>query len=315
MNERCCVLMALAMGALIATGCRYEPSPLLMEAQLNRTAVETSPEYRSEIEAWQRGRAEGLQREGGWLSLVGLEWIEPGLNSVGSAADSMVTLPSSVPDKVGTILLRGRDAEFEAAPGVEVTSNGQRVHRTQLVPDSMGEPTELRIGTVTFHLIERAGRYAVRVRDTEAPARRNFRGLEYFPVDERYRVKARFIPYDPPKQIPVANIIGITEPMISPGALEFEIDGRKLSLDPVLETPDAERLFVIFGDRTNGRETYGAGRYFYADPPREGNEVVLDFNRAYNPPCVFTDYATCPLPPPQNKLPIEIPAGEKNYKS
>ena len=305
--------MILLSIPVILAGCEWEASSTMDQPIAEQERVEVSEEYRREITEWQERRSEGLLAPGGWLSLVGLEWIEPGLNSVGSAPGSGVSLPSSAPAAVGTITLRGREAEFRAEPGVEVTHEGQPVTSIIMQPDSSGDPTELAVGTMTFYMIERGGRYGLRIKDLEAPTRRNFHGLEYFPIDPRYRVTARLVPYDPPKQIPIATVLGTTEPMTSPGALEFEIDGRKVTVDPVLETPDATSYFIIFGDRTNGSETYGAGRYVYAPIPSEGNEVIIDFNRAYNPPCVFTDYATCPLPPAQNKLSIPIPVGEKNY--
>lgn len=304
---------AAMLSGLVA--CEYQPSPTMTDLRAEQQVIETSEEHRAEIQAWQKRRAEGLMREGGWLSLVGLHWIEPGYNSVGSNPRAAVTLPASVPDMVGTIMLNGRQATFQAAADAGVTSGGRPVTSIEMTPDTEGEPTELRVGTTTFHLVERSGRMGVRVKDSESPARRNFHGLTYFPIDGRYRVEATFKPYDPPKQIPIVNVLGMTENMVSPGALVFQIDGQTVSLDPVLETPDADELFLIFGDRTNGRETYGAGRYVYAPLPAAGEQTVtVDFNRAYNPPCVFTDYATCPLPPSQNKLPVRIAAGEKSYK-
>lgn len=303
----------LLSAAVMSTACHWEPSSTMTQPLVQEEPVEVSEEYREEITGWQKRRSEGLLAPGGWLSLVGLEWIDSGLNSVGSSPDAGVRLPSSVPATVGTITLRGSEAEFRAEKGAAVTHNGQPVTSIILRPDTSGEPTELAIGSVTFYLIERGGRYALRIKDSEADTRRRFHGLDYYPIDPRYRVSARLVPYDPPKEIPIATVLGTTEPMISPGSLEFEIGGRKVSLDPVLEAPDADSYFLIFGDQTNGSETYGAGRYVYADIPANGEEVIIDFNRAYNPPCVFTDYATCPLPPAQNKLSVPIPAGEKKY--
>lgn len=305
--------LLLILPAVLIAACRWEPSPTTTQPVVEQERIEVSEEYRQEIENWQKRRSDGLLAEGGWLSLVGLEWIEPGLNSVGSSPDAMVRMPASVPETLGSITLRGTQAEFTAAPDAGVTHNGQPVSTIVMQPDTTGEPTELAVGSVTFYMIERGGKHGIRIKDTEAEPRKNFHGLEYFPIDPKYRVTARLVPYDPPKEIPIATVLGTTEPMVAPGSLEFEIDGRKISLDPVLESPDADSYFIIFGDQTNGSETYGAGRYVYADIPAEGNEVIVDFNRAYNPPCVFTDYATCPLPPAQNKLPIPIPAGEKTY--
>lgn len=308
--------LTIVIGLGLTSACRWEPSPTMVDLRAQQTATTpVSQEYRGEIAAWQQNRAAGLMQEGGWLSLVGLHWLEDGYNSVGSQSSALVELPESAPASVGTIIVSGRRARFDAASEANVTMEGQPVQTVELQSDAAGEPTELRVGSVTFHLIERSGRMGIRVKDSESPARRRFQGLEYYPIDRQYRVEARFVPYDPPKQIPIVNVMGMTEMMVSPGSLQFEIDRRPVSLDPVLETADADRLFVIFGDLTNGAETYGAGRYVYADFPAQGEDTVtLDFNRAYNPPCVFTDYATCPLPPPQNKLQVRIPAGEKKYK-
>ena len=151
----------------------------------------------------------------------------------------------------------------------------------------------------------------MRVKDKESPTLRAFHGIENFPADPKWRVEARFEPYDPPRPVRVPNILGTVDTESCPGALVFEIDGKSYRLDPVVERGETD-LFVIFGDRTNGHGTYGAGRFLYAAAP-VGGRTVLDFNKAYNPPCVFTPYATCPLPPAENKLPIPIEAGEKAY--
>ncbi len=180
-----------------------------------------------------------------------------------------------------------------------------------LASDADEDTTMLRRGSLLFYLIRRGDRLGVRVKDSQSEARRNFRGLDYFPIDPGWRIEARFEPYDPPKSISVPNVLGQDNAEKSPGAVVFEHGGKTYRLDPVLERGETD-YFVIFGDRTNGNETYGAGRFLYVKPPVDGR-TVIDFNKAYNPPCVFTEYATCPLPPPQNKLPIRIEAGEKEY--
>ena len=169
----------------------------------------------------------------------------------------------------------------------------------------------LRRGSLLFYLIRRGDKIGVRVKDSQSEARRNFRGLDYFPIDPGWRIEARFEPYDPPRSISVPNVLGQDNDEKSPGAIVFEHGGKTYRLDPVLE-PGETDYFVIFGDRTNGKTTYGAGRFLYVAPP-VGGKTVIDFNKAYNPPCVFTDFATCPLPPPQNKLPIPVEAGEEEY--
>jgi uncharacterized protein (DUF1684 family) len=177
--------------------------------------------------------------------------------------------------------------------------------------DEKDGPTVMKSGTLTFLVIRRGDRLGIRVKDSESEARRNFKGLDYFPADPKYRVEARFEPYNPPKKIPITNVLGMLSLETSPGALVFTIDGKELRLDPIYEQGTTD-LFIIFKDATSGHETYGAARYLYASPPVNGKTIV-DFNHAYNPPCAFTPYATCPLPPPQNRLPIRIEAGEKKY--
>ena len=168
------------------------------------------------------------------------------------------------------------------------------------------------MGRLSLHVIERGGRFAIRLKDRDAEARKRFTGLHWYEVDPKYRVEARWVPNEPPTTLQIPNILGQIEPMPSPGRAEFTLDGQPLHLDGVLEEPDAKEIFFIFRDQTSGKETYGAGRFLYAALPQAG-KLTLDFNEAYNPPCAFTAYATCPLPPPQNRLPVPIPAGEKAY--
>jgi uncharacterized protein (DUF1684 family) len=195
-------------------------------------------------------------------------------------------------------------------PGVTVTSQDKRVTELELHSDKDGKPDVLTVGSLSLYLIERGGRLAFRVKDSESAGRRSFRGLDWYPVSEAYRIRGRFVPYDPPRKIPIANVLGTVEPMESPGYVAFTVSGREVKLDAVLEEPDAKELFLIFKDATAGKDTYPAGRFLYAEMPKDG-EVVLDFNKAYSPPCAFTSFATCPLPPRQNRLAVRIEAGEK----
>ena len=174
----------------------------------------------------------------------------------------------------------------------------------------------LHAGTLSFEAIKRqdasGDRYGVRARDPRSDARTHFKGLDYFPPNSKFRVVARFEPYAPPRKIPITNVLGMTSDEISPGALVFDLGGRTWRIDPILEQGTND-LFIIFKDATSGKETYAAARYLYAHPPDASGKTVVDFNRAYNPPCAFTPYATCPLPPPQNRLPIRVEAGELKY--
>lgn len=274
-------------------------------------AADATRAYLDEIESWRAGRIERLQRPDGWLTLVGLAWLQPGDNAVGSAEGSVVELPASAPARLGTIRVAGDEATFTAAPGVEVTSAGEPVTTLRLRSDRDGDPTVLTHGTVSFYLIGRNGRLAVRVKDSEAAARKRFAGIEHFPVDPKWRVEARFEPAPAGHEIEVPNALGYLEKMNAPGHVVFELGGATQRLLALDDTGDG-RLFLVFGDLTSGKETYGGGRFLYTDPPKDGR-VVVDFNRAYNPPCVFSPYATCPLPPPGNKMKVRVEAGEKKY--
>jgi len=274
-------------------------------------AAEADRAYLAEIERWRQGRIERLQRPDGWLSLVGFAWLEPGANSIGSDPEARIVLPASAPARLGVVSVEGEQVTFTAAPGVLATSSGVPVSTLRLRSDATGDPTLITHGSVTFYRIDRAGRPAIRVKDSEAPARERFAGIEHFPVDAKWRVEARFEPAPEATTVEVPNVLGYAEKMPAPGHVTFELGGETHRLLALDDTGDG-RLFLVFADQTTGRETYGGGRFLYADPPREGR-TVLDFNRAYNPPCVFSVYSTCPLPPPGNRLPVRIEAGEKKY--
>jgi len=172
-------------------------------------------------------------------------------------------------------------------------------------------PTIVQMGSVRFNVIKRGDRYGLRVKDAEAETRTHFKGLEYYPIDPKWHVEARFEAYHPPKKIPITDVTGMTSDSISPGAIVFDLDGEEYRIDPILEEGSTD-YFIIFRDATSKDTTYPAGRYLYAAPPKDG-KMIVDFNKAYNPPCAFTPFATCPLPPLQNRLPFRIEAGEKKY--
>lgn len=271
------------------------------------------PEYRDEIEAWRDRRDERLRSEDGWLTLAGLHWLSPGENRMGTGEAMAVTFPDdAAAHDVGALWLEDGRVRLEASPGAGLTLDGRPVTKRELRTDAAGDPDVLHLGRLRFYVIERGERFAVRVKDPASPVLRSFTGMDYFPVDPRYRVEAEWVPYRMPRELPIPTAVGTAETMLVPGRAEFEIDGRSLSLEPVIGSLEDEELFFIFKDETSGQETYGAGRFLYADRPDEGR-VVLDFNKAYNPPCVFTPYATCPLPPKQNHLEVRIEAGEKDF--
>jgi uncharacterized protein (DUF1684 family) len=268
---------------------------------------------RAAIEQWQAGRLASLTSETGWLTLAGLFWLQDGAHSFGSAASNSIRLyNAALAPTAGSFVKSGDNVRFVARTGSGVTHDGKPVTTLALVPDSRGEPTVLASGTVSFFVIERGGKYGIRVRDKANPHRTHFSGLQYFPISADWALDAHFEPYEPHHHIPITNILGMEENMDSPGALVFRKDGHEWRLDTVLEEPDAKELFVMFADATSGKETYGAGRFMYLPLPQNGT-VPLDFNKAYNPPCAFNDFATCPLPPYQNRLALRVDAGEKSY--
>ena len=269
--------------------------------------------YQQEIEKWHDERAAELKSEDGWLALVGLFWLKEGENKVGSDPSNSIVLPQGKAPKVaGSVWLEKGSLRLDALPDSGITNAGKPVTTLALESDTDGKQTVLNLGSLSFYVIKRGENYGVRVKDKENPDRLHFAGLDYYPADPKWRLEAKLQPYDPPKAIPITNILGMVEDMISPGAVVFEFAGKTYRLDAV-EEKGSKQFFLIFADGTTGRETYGAGRYLYADPPDGEGTVIVDFNRAYNPPCAFTNYATCPLPPSQNRLALRIEAGEKTY--
>ena len=275
-------------------------------------AVDVAPEFKADVDAWRAGRVERLQSPNGWLSLVGLHWLASGKQTVGSAKDNAIVLASG-PAHLGTLEVDGTRVAFQLAEGVDAKIGQGAARRDDLKSDASGEPTVVAFGSANFIVIERSGKLALRVKDANAETRSHFVGLDYYDLNPKFRVEARFEPHKPGTTIPIATVIDTIEPMANPGALVFTVDGQEMRVEAVDEGDG--QLFVIFGDKTNGKETYGAGRFVYAAPPAPGaTTTVLDFNKAYNPPCVFTPYATCPLPPPENRLKVAVTAGEKKYR-
>jgi uncharacterized protein (DUF1684 family) len=272
--------------------------------------------YREEISKWKERRLAGLTRDDGWLTLCGFFWLKEGENRFGSDSSNQIIFPKGKAPKVaGSLWLEKSVVRVRAWKGVEITSKGRPITSMVLLSDEDGlkNPTILNIGTLSFYLIKRGGQLAVRVKDIENPARLNFKGLEYFPLDPKWRFKATFEPYIPPKTLQIATVINTVESDSCPGSLAFEFDGRTYRLEAVVERGAENRLFIMFEDSTNGKETYALGRQLYAEMPDSNKRVILDFNKAYNWPCVFTEYATCPIPPKQNHLPFRVEAGEKIY--
>ncbi|MBL7846738.1 MAG: DUF1684 domain-containing protein [Cyclobacteriaceae bacterium] len=272
------------------------------------------PVYVKEIDAWHVYRVEVLKSPTGWLNLAGLFWLKEGINSFGAAADNdLVFPPVAEVQNYGYFLLDKGMVKQVLMPGVLVTNSGKRVAETQVVfhPDSARQPV-MESGSLRWFVIKRDTKYGVRLRDLNHPNLFSFAGIERYPVDAAWKVTARW-EETPGRTISITNVLGQTTPQSAPGTLVFSLNGREYRLD-ALDEGDPDRLFVIFGDATNTRETYGAGRYLYVPKPDSLGEVPLDFNKAENPPCAFTEFATCPLPPIQNVMDTEVRAGEKDYK-
>jgi uncharacterized protein (DUF1684 family) len=265
------------------------------------------------IADWRAHRLASLTSETGWLSPIALYWLKDGENSFGRAPDRAFAVDDAAlaADAGVFVLSKGRVRYVAHAPSM--TYLGKPVTNLELVSDADAKPTVLIAGSLHFMLIERVGHLGIRVRDSVSPNRVLFKGLEYFPVREDWHVHARFERYNPEHRIPIVNILGMTEDMTSPGAIVFERAGRTWRLDAIEEAPGDQELFVMFSDATSGHETYGAGRFLYVGLP-EGDRIDVDFNEAFNPPCAFTDFATCPLPPQQNRLALSIDAGELKYE-
>ena len=281
-----------------------------MAVVLALVAAATSP-YVAEVEQWRAKREQRLKADGGWLTVSGLFWLKDGPNTFGSAPGNDMVLPSSAPPRAGVIDFLAGKATVRVEPGVRIVSGDKPVTAMDLRADTAaGGPDVLVLGPVSLQVIERGGRFGIRMKDNQSAQRRAFAGLTWYPVSEAHRVVARFVPHSEKKTIAIANVLGQEDQMASPGYAVFKIGDKEVRLDPVLEEPDAKELFFIFKDQTAGRDTYPAGRFLYTDLPKDGT-VVLDFNKAYSPPCAFTAYATCPLPPPQNRLAVRIEAGEK----
>jgi len=259
---------------------------------------------------WQEKRLQRLQADDGWLTLVGLGWLKNGVNRVGSGKDVDVEFPSEAPALVGTFTRSGSQVSFQPAAGVSVLRLGQPFSGGAVKTDAAGAgPDVLKVGRLSFYVIARGDELGVRIKDPEAHARKEFKGIPTYPPSAKWRIRARWEPVAAVTTLEVPNVLGRVEAMRVPGTAVFSVNGKEYRLTPVLEE-GVPQLFIIFADQTNRTETYPAGRFLYADQPKDGY-VVLDFNRAYNPPCAFSPFATCPLPPKQNQLALRVEAGEK----
>jgi hypothetical protein len=277
--------------------------------------------YEDEILAWRRDRLVRLTASGSWLSLIGRFDLPLGESTVGSDPSCAIQLPArETPLQLGRFVREQRRVQF--VPGLLAEVGIRRAATRSSEPmsgaidvktDAEGDPDAIVFGTLSLEVMQRGDSFAVRVRDSENAALRNFAGIDHYPIDPSWRIRARLVPYTPEKRIDLLYDSGEPQSYRSPGAAVFESDGVEYRIDPVFDGP-RPRLYVLFADRSNRDETYGAGRFLYAPLPEDGH-VILDFNQAFNPPCAFTPFAVCPLPPAQNRLALRIEAGEKRPRA
>lgn len=275
------------------------------------------PSYKEQIDSWHQTRINSLKSETGWLNLAGLFWLDKGKNSIGRGTDFAVSLPvADAPANLGALYLEKESVRFVPQTGSAVLADGKPVTEPLVVFAPDQKPVVLAQGSLRWFIIKRGPKYGVRLRDLNSPNLKEFQTIDRYPVDESWRVKARLETPTTPTTIPILDVLGLTSQQPLAGTLVFERAGKTYRLDAVEE---GDKLFILFGDPTNEHETYGAGRFLYADKPAstsatsENKLIILDFNQSINPPCAFTPYATCPIPPKQNKLAIAVTAGEKRY--
>jgi uncharacterized protein (DUF1684 family) len=291
--------LSLFIVALVFGSCaRMQPKP-----KIDANA------YAKEIDAWHQERWASLKSEDGWLTLVGLYWLKEGEDKFGSDTANDIVLSKSGAHS-GVFVLKDGVVRIETPLKTGFTADGEPVSSLVLKSDDDGSPTVLHLGSLSFQIIKRGDKFGLRVKDKENPDRLNFQDTQFYPTELKWRIDAHFEPYNPPKPVPITNVLGMESGETSPGAVVFEVVGQAYRLDAITEKGES-KFFMIIADKTSGKETYPAGRYLYVDPPDSSGRMVIDFNKAYSPPCAFTKFATCPLPPRQNRLPFPIEAGEK----
>jgi uncharacterized protein (DUF1684 family) len=267
--------------------------------------------YRAEVEAFRKAREASLKADDGWLTVSGLFWVKPGETRIGGDPSSDVLLPSGAPTHVGVLTLVDGKASFRVAPGATVSLDGKPFEAGEIRSDAEGKPGVLAFGRFKLLLLKRGGRHALRLKDNGSEIRENFAGLHWFPIEEGWKIEAKFVPHPIPSKITFDTIVGEQDVLDSPGYATFERDGKTYRLDAASQ-PDG-RLWFVFRDATSGRTTPVNARQLTAEAPL-GDVVVLDFNKAVNLPCAYIPHATCPIAPPQNRLPLAITAGEQNYQ-
>lgn len=302
-------LILLAAAALVMAACSRDAAP---SAAQEAAKAKAAAAFAASERTWRAQRLAELTKPGGWASLVGLHWLDRGSHRVGSAVDNGVRL-SMGPPHLGVFSVRDGKVRFAADAAVTVDGATSRGGRLRTDADAAG-PSVIAFddGKGLATVISRGGRLALRVKHADADSRVHFTGLQYWPGGPQWRLQARFVPHPPGRTLPIANIIGTTDEIPNPGVVEFTRNGTPYRLEALDQGEGT--LFLVFADRTSGHGSYGAGRFIDAPMPDARGRLTLDFNRAYNPPCAFTPFATCPLPPPENRLDLRVEAGEKTYR-
>lgn len=279
----------------------------------NQAQQKSDKNYEANINEWHKQRIKSLKEEDSWLSLSGLFPLDKGTQTLGADSTNDIVFPPEAPSQIGTITRQGDKFKIDVQPEVNITHDGAQISEMELTTSAGGTPTELRYNNLLWYIIERRGDYYIRLKDTNHPNLTSFDGIDRFPVSTEWRVKASFNRFNQPQVITIPDVLGKQYQDSLYGILEFTINGNQYTLAPTGHPDKDDEFFIIFGDLTNGESTYSGGRYIYIPTPDGDGTTHVDFNKAYNPPCVFTDYATCPLPPPQNHLELEVKAGEKMY--
>ena len=305
-------LALLTLGAALPLAAQSAP-----EAQA-APQIEAA-QWQQDLAAWRAQRERELAAPDGWLTLVGLEWLKPGVNSFGSAPDNHVQIRAQAPEHIGLFTVSGKIVQLLAPAGgfpPDLTLDGAPAREGPLTLDGP-KPSTIAWHGLTLVVLPRGDRFALRIKDAASPTRTGFHGLNWYAPDPRFRVTARWIPFTPPHIEKIPTVIGATLDLPAPGIAEFTLGGKTLRLEPVIEAGEADKLFFILRDQTSHTTTYGTARFLHAGLPDHGlgqpGQLALDFNRLENPPCAYTPYATCPLPPEQNRLPVALEAGEQRY--
>ena len=297
------LLLAITSGLLLCSCGTADPDGSLSDK-----------EYATKINQWHKKRIDSLKAKDSWLSLAGLYKLREGVNTIGADSSNSIIFPPKAPSEVGTLTVSDSTFLFKANPNVTITRDEQKVSTRKLITDATGSPTILQHRSLRWYVIERRGEFYLRLKDSKHPNFASFNGIDRFPISQSWRVQATFSRFETPQTISIPDALGDVYRDSLYGRLEFTLNGQQYSLAPLGNPDTDDRFFIILGDQTNGKSTYSGGRYLYVSTPDKKSTTYIDFNKAYNPPCVFTRFATCPLPPARNKLNIKIEAGEKMYQ-